>query len=196
MIHLAINKANRHFHWIQPHIRFSLLCSLICIFLFHGTSTLKIFFIITINFSIARYAKGSKWNPALTWIFNLAVLFINEYYDGYRYKQLFGSSFELLDKWEGFQPRWHILFNFTMLRLVSFNMDYYWACHSNHPELKGHPVYETPKSDKERIQNALLDSDYNYLNFLAYILYTPLLLCGPIITFNDFISQVSTCHNA
>lgn len=30
------------------------------------------------------------------------------------------------DDYNGVQPRWHILFNFVMLRLVSFNMDYYW----------------------------------------------------------------------
>ena len=27
----------------------------------------------------------------------------------------------------GIYPRWHVSFNITMLRLVSFNMDYYWA---------------------------------------------------------------------
>lgn len=28
---------------------------------------------------------------------------------------------------KGILPRWHINWNITMLRLVSFNMDYYWA---------------------------------------------------------------------
>ena len=30
--------------------------------------------------------------------------------------------------WGGFYPRWHVTFNITMLRLLSFNMDYHWAC--------------------------------------------------------------------
>lgn len=47
-----------------------------------------------------------------------------------------------------------------------------------------------PVSDKDRIQKPAFHEDYNYVNFLAYILYTPLYLCGPIITFNDFVSQV------
>jgi len=34
------------------------------------------------------------------------------------------------DPWQGAYPRWHISFNITMLRLVSFNMDYHWACHT------------------------------------------------------------------
>ncbi|EPB89175.1 hypothetical protein HMPREF1544_04042 [Mucor circinelloides 1006PhL] len=189
LLHLALNKANRTYHWIQSNLHFSLLTSLLTVFLFHGSSTFKILFIITTSFNIGRYCKGSKWNPILTWVFNLLVLFVNEYYDGYRFSRMFGQGFQWLDDWEGFQARWHILFNFAMLRLVSFNMDYYWACNSEEKGLKGHPAHEAPHTDKERINNPLLESDYNYTNFLAYVLYTPLLLCGPIITFNDFVSQ-------
>ena len=32
------------------------------------------------------------------------------------------------DTIQGEYHRWFIPFNFTMLRLVSFNMDYHWAC--------------------------------------------------------------------
>ncbi|KAK4518315.1 Chitin synthase, class 7 [Mucor velutinosus] len=189
LLHLALNKANRIYHWIQSNLHFSLLTSLLTVFLFHGSSTFKILFIITVSFSIGHCYKGSKWNPILTWLFNLLVLFVNEYYDGYRFAHMFGQGFQWLDDWEGFQARWHILFNFAMLRLVSFNMDYYWAFNSEDKKVKGHPAHEAPHTDKERINNPLLESDYNYTNFLAYVLYTPLLLCGPIITFNDFISQ-------
>lgn len=190
LLHLALNKANRTCHWIQSNLHFSLLTSLLTVFLFHGSSTFKILFIITASFSIGHYCKGSKWNPILTWSFNLLVLFVNEYYDGYRFARMLGQGFQWLDDWEGFQARWHILFNFAMLRLVSFNMDYYWACNSEEKKVKGHPAHEAPHTDKERINSPLQESDYNYTNFLAYVLYTPLLLCGPIITFNDFISQV------
>ena len=48
-----------------------------------------------------------------------------------------------------------------------------------------------PISDKDRITMPCFASDYNYTNFIAYVLYPPLYLCGPIITFNDFISQVN-----
>lgn len=125
-------------------------------------------------------------------------MFVNEYYDGYRFVSVLGPGFAWLDDIEGVQARWHILFNFAMVRLISFNMDYYWACNSKKYVIKGHEetVNEPPLSDKDRISTPLknLDVDYGYLNFLAYILYTPLLLCGPIITFNDFISQVNPNH--
>ena len=32
------------------------------------------------------------------------------------------------DSFQGAYPGWHIIFNMAMLRLISFNMDYYWAC--------------------------------------------------------------------
>jgi D-alanyl-lipoteichoic acid acyltransferase DltB (MBOAT superfamily) len=80
-------------------------------------------------------------------------------------------------------PRWHIFFTFGMLRLVSFNMDYYW-------HFKKSQQQQAEMTDKERIQTPCASSDYNYFYFLTYILYTPLYICGPIITFNDFISQI------
>lgn len=34
------------------------------------------------------------------------------------------------DGLSGFYPRWNVTFNITMLRLVSFNVDYIWATES------------------------------------------------------------------
>lgn len=31
--------------------------------------------------------------------------------------------------------------------------------------------------------------DYNFRNYLAYVLYAPLYLAGPVLTFNDYVSQ-------
>lgn len=199
LIHLLLNAANRRYKFVNSQIRFTLLTSLTVLFIFHGSSSIKYLFIITMNFAIGRVAAGTKWNPVLTWTFNLLVLFLNEHYSGYSFANMFGPTFEWLDAYEGVQARWHVLFNFAMLRLVSFNMDYYWACNSKKESIKGHGELdnEPPLSDKERITTPLknLDQDYGYLNFLAYILYTPLLLCGPIITYNNFISQVSFTRN-
>jgi len=36
-------------------------------------------------------------------------------------------SHPLQDAYSGIYPRWHVGFNITMLRLISFNMDYFWA---------------------------------------------------------------------
>ena len=44
-------------------------------------------------------------------------------------------------------------------------------------------------SERDRIEYATSIEDYCFRNYLAYVLYAPLYLAGPIITFNDYISQ-------
>lgn len=38
------------------------------------------------------------------------------------------------DDYTGLLPRWQINYNITMLRLVSFSMDYYWATKASQKE--------------------------------------------------------------
>jgi hypothetical protein len=85
-----------------------------------------------------------KYVPAATWIFNISTLFANELSDGYKFAKIaayispLGSevleSDSLLHSWGawldsygGLIPRWEVLFNLTVLRLISFNLDYYWS---------------------------------------------------------------------
>lgn len=46
-------------------------------------------------------------------------------------------------------------------------------------------------SHKQRTSHAHPPEMYKFTNYLAYILYPPLYIAGPIITFNDFMSQVN-----
>jgi D-alanyl-lipoteichoic acid acyltransferase DltB (MBOAT superfamily) len=48
----------------------------------------------------------------------------------------------------------------------------------------------TSLSARDRIEYSCQKQDYSFLNYLAYVLYSPLYLAGPIITFNYFVSQV------
>ncbi len=45
-------------------------------------------------------------------------------------------------------------------------------------------------SERDRIAIPARPGDYGFRNYVAYIIYAPLYLAGPIITFNDFISQL------
>ncbi|KAI8331343.1 hypothetical protein BC941DRAFT_382702 [Chlamydoabsidia padenii] len=167
------------------------LTSTIIIGALHGTSVIKIGIIISTSYAIGRLSGGSKLNPILTWIFNLAVLFLNEVYNGYSFIDLH-SSLGWMDQYSGVISRWHVLFNFVMLRLVSFNMDYYWQHQKTRAQYKrgDDDGMMVDLTDRDRIEFPCKSDDYNYIHFLAYILYTPLYLCGPIITYNDFISQM------
>lgn len=49
----------------------------------------------------------------------------------------------------------------------------------------------TQYSEKDRIKVGAPTSTFTFLNYLAYTLYSPLYLIGPIINFNDYIHQSS-----
>lgn len=67
---------------------FYIASSSIIITALHGASLLKILVIITVSYFIGRFGGGTKWNPILTWTFNLTILFLNEYYNGYKFESL------------------------------------------------------------------------------------------------------------
>ena len=184
---------------------------------------MKILLILYINYKIAKGLPRS-YIPVATWIFNIGTLFSNELYHGYpfaRIAALFSSSTgspgqenglvllgRQLDDIGGLIPRWEILFSITVLRLISFNMDYYWSLgypRANSLDVRlslvfspAWPVSDNPKkkeldlsalSDRDRVRIPAEPSAYNGRNFVAYILYSPLYLTGPILTFNDYVSQ-------
>lgn len=49
-------------------------------------------------------------------------------------------------------------------------------------------------SDKKRAAVFHSRDTYTFFNYLAYALYAPLYIAGPVITFNDFVWQVGTHH--
>lgn len=104
----------------------------------HGFSAFKVLAILAANFTIATQLSRN-YIPAATWIFNIGVLFANEISDGYQFARIADHIspefthkvlYDLgtwLDGYSGIMSRWHILFNITVLRLISFNLDYYWS---------------------------------------------------------------------
>ncbi|KAH7059336.1 MBOAT-domain-containing protein [Linnemannia elongata] len=175
----------------QPLYRayFFVAFSFIYIYFMHGNSLLKIGAIVTMNYAIAKIGGSSRLMPALTWIFNLAILFLNETYRGYNFTD-FHSSLAWLDNNRGMNSRWDVTFNFTMLRLVSFNLDYYWSLRQTREEKQKIDRDRAPPTDKERVSTPTFEEDYNFIYYLAFTLYAPLYVAGPIMTFNDFISQL------
>lgn len=70
-----------------------LVSSLVVLVLLHGISSLKILLILYLNFRLPDIAgHASKATPYLIWTFNVAILFLNEIYRGYK----FGSILPLL----------------------------------------------------------------------------------------------------
>lgn len=44
---------------------------------------------------------------------------------------------------------------------------------------------------KQRTQTPVKPEAYSFVNYVSYALYPPLFIAGPIMTFNDFMWQVS-----
>ncbi|CCX33626.1 Similar to Putative membrane-bound O-acyltransferase C24H6.01c; acc. no. Q09758 [Pyronema omphalodes CBS 100304] len=116
---------------------FDIIFALIFLTALHSLSVIKILVILLVNFSISFFHPSSIMVPICTWVFNITVLFANEYYSGYRYRDLLpffvageGAGFGYwMDHFMGggLLRRWEVSFKITVLRLISYNLDHYWA---------------------------------------------------------------------
>ena len=194
------------------------LCFLVAL---HGFSAFKVVLILYINYLLVTKMRR-KYVPFCAWIFNVGILFVNEFCEGYHYASIATYAFptvvsvnewgSTLDRFGGLLPRWEILFNFTILRLISFDMDYYWSMEGSpcpspaevcnqFPEAEGNlfisqiclkkiQAQQSKLSERERVTKPAPPETYRCFSiYLAYALYSPLYLAGPIITFNDYINQ-------
>lgn len=124
-------------------MRFDFGFGLVFITALHGISALKVLLILFINYRIGKNLPR-QYVPAVTWVFNICILFANELCGGYPFEKIAiflspgsgvpGEKRSLLVQWAqaldsfgGIMPRWEVLFKVTVLRLISFNMDHYWG---------------------------------------------------------------------
>lgn len=120
----------------QQRTSYDLYFALLFLTALHGVSIFKVLLILHINYNIGTHLPKA-WIPPATWIFNIAILFANELGHGYPLSDIVSKAMpfsdsaiawaKALDSWGGLVPRWEILFNVTVLRLIAFNMDYYWS---------------------------------------------------------------------
>lgn len=103
---------------------------------------------------------------------------------------------------------WKFAANFLILRIISYNMDYYWALKQGAQAKKEDDVLaesdakpsSSPSSSSQQLtaeeHYALMVkqhrplAQYNLINFISYILYAPLYVAGPILPFNAFVAQM------
>ncbi|KAK5132945.1 hypothetical protein LTR08_008308 [Meristemomyces frigidus] len=191
---------------LRNRVTFDLAFAAAFVIAMHGVSALKILIILYLNYQVAT-AVPKKYAGVATWAFNIGILFANELCRGYRFAsmaalflppQTTAAGLEgedagwglWLDGFAGLVPRWEILFNITVLRLISFNFDYLWSLDRR----AGSPIEKknldpATYTERDRIALGAQPADFTFRNYLAYVLYTPLYLIGPILTFNDYIAQ-------
>jgi hypothetical protein len=109
----------------RPMAWFWLILSLSYIAYLHGACVVFILAIAISNFAITKAFGGTRALPILIWTFNIGFLVANRVYEGYRFSS-FGEQLAHLDQYRGVM-RWQISFNFVILRMLSFSLDYHWA---------------------------------------------------------------------
>jgi len=141
---LTTSKAELADARLEQRASFDYVFALIFLAALHGVSAFKVLFILWINYRLGT-TLPRRWVPGATWVFNITTLFANELCQGYKLRDIatllsplgsrnvsapdgfFVGLASTLDGWGGIMPRWEILFNITILRLISFNMDLYWS---------------------------------------------------------------------
>ena len=123
---------------LEQRVSYDFYFAIVFIVALHGVSSAKILLILYVNYSLALKLP-KRYVPIATWVFNVAILFANELSRGYSFASV--VSFlpspasdqskhvwaKQLDSYGGIVPRWEVLFKVTILRQISFNLDYYWS---------------------------------------------------------------------
>ncbi|XP_043724395.1 membrane-bound O-acyltransferase gup1 isoform X1 [Telopea speciosissima] len=159
----------------------------------HGACVIFIISIASANYFLVKIFSQSKYFLLVLWIFNIFFLLCNRVYEGYSFS-IFGQRLAFLDSYRG-TFRWHVCFNFVILRMISYGCDYYWAQRDSCVDQKKHiqrcHICSSGKKCYVILQDRSVDIDKFSLGmYLCYLVYAPLYIAGPIISFNAFASQL------
>lgn len=178
---------------LSHQLRVRAIITCIGLAVLHGFSSLKILAIVLPNYWVGRKYGESLVNPSLTWTITLLALYLMERHS-FSWASIW-DRLEFMDDFGGLYERWHVTFNISLLRLISYNMDYYYSLRPNtRVQVQKHRETCTDchegECDKYRVMASPQAEVFSLSAYFAYIFYLPLFIAGPIITFNNFVSQV------
>ncbi|KAI9481809.1 glycerol transporter [Coemansia sp. RSA 989] len=183
--------AKKSIYGVLPQLWLTCVFGTLFIMVLSGASIVFIAGLAWGNYFLAKRCAGRRWAPAVFWTYNMLMLFANEHYRGYSFESI-AAPLAWLDEWRGILRRWDIMFNLSMLRMVSFAMDYHWRIQQEQKAGAERIDAMALQIDtaRDRVERACFAGNYCFGNYWAYLLYPPLYLTGPIITFNDFVNQM------
>ncbi|KRX04362.1 hypothetical protein PPERSA_05623 [Pseudocohnilembus persalinus] len=127
------------------------------------------------------------------------ILFINEKLDGFGFQWINNnqnSFWYTLDRdlHDASEVRWHVMYNLTVLKIISFGMDWYWSLNKIQKlDVSKHECQQCSNKEicyKVRQEQNQSPSNFTFSAYLGYLLYVPLLIAGPTTTFNAWISHI------
>lgn len=239
--HVMVKRVCCAWQWHITKLKFDLIFGVVFILFAHGMNAFKILFHVTVCYAVVKVLIAVDKEKSLTnnneantkvykitaitflWVYGIAALYFN---DRYRDFQLYGSVFsslQWLDDIKGIVPRWDVFYNFSLLRTISFNMDYIYRYYDLKNSSKGSGIQlrelelskkksdsisqeelnllkdDEANNDNHNLTSDLTDRerqnypwslyDYTFAHYLAYVLYAPLFIAGPVLTFNDYLYQ-------
>ena len=129
---------------MKSRIRFDLAFAAVFLLALHGISAFKVLLLLGLNYKVAT-GLPREYVTVATWVFNIGILFANELCRGYPLASVASlilpsttsnadpkAETEMgwgawLDSYGGLLPRWEVLFNITVLKMIAFNFDYLWS---------------------------------------------------------------------
>lgn len=177
----------------QWRCRFYIAFGLVFMVVLHDASVVKPVVFIVANFLLAT-ALGKIWfAPYVTWSYSiLCLMCVNAGYCR-NISWVLGDPSWLVsvDSRTGLYP-WSTCFNLMMLRMQSYNMDYWWALRRTE-RADAATSYRTDGVSVMKLEARLPTRYYEVFEVYAgYVVYSPLYIAGPIITFEKFLSQLLT----
>ena len=208
-LHVGLSRGARRLGATIPGAQLCFYCASNLGFLvfLHGGKSIWPCSIVAATYLVGRFLKGSRWNPALTWAFCLAMVLTSDYYRGFQHWYWIWTPLGFLDQMGNGVYAWQTQFNLTMLRLVSFNMERYWANGASKDKRKedgedrisvgmdvrgssvGGSEADRDVSRRADAQASTCDDDYTFPLMLAYVFYIPLYIAGPIMTYPSWLSH-------
>ena len=167
-------------------------------FFLHRIKIIYLLIILFISFSFTRNYNllGKKMFIALTWIFCILVKFTSEIWDGYSFNFLNLSDF-LKNPLLG----WHSTFGLTMLKMISFNLEYANVAEKDFKNNYLISIDKIMEHCKECSKGNFClrslkfvhakESDFSFYNLVLYIFYPPFYFSGPTIMYHSFIFQLN-----
>lgn len=159
---------------------------------------------IQMHYQKQAFAKYPFY-PVILWTVSLLSLYFNYFHNGFDYVYHYFAVIDpelpsvLLELNHNSIVYWHVCYNMTMLRVMSFCLDRHWAIRGKYKfDLNRHLTKCKECSfDKKsfcyrvRQDQHLQIEEYDSLrDYYAYLVYIPVFITGPQISYNAFISQV------
>lgn len=216
IVHIFLKKSIVKFLLAGNRLLFDFVFGLIFLFVLHGVNMLKIVFLIgfihIVNL-ICIKKRLFKAGQVIMFVVAIGSLFFNVHFRKWKYEQILFLLKPLDAGFKGIVSRWDVFYNFMLLRVLSYELDFLEANSlefnkkeepsaielidrsSLKEDASAESLVDEVKSDKvaltdlERLSYKHKLNQFNILNQLAYLLYAPLIIAGPIITFNDFLYQ-------